>query len=68
MSRYAFGIDVGGTSVKLGLLTIDGEVVEKWEIDTDTSEAYFLSGRGIRHIPIDYAQRTGADRKRGKGA
>jgi len=38
MSRYAFGIDVGGTSVKLGLLTIDGEVVEKWEIDTDTSE------------------------------
>ncbi len=38
MSKYAFGIDVGGTSVKLGFLTTKGEVIEKWEIDTDTSD------------------------------
>ena len=38
MIKYAFGIDVGGTSVKLGLLTTEGEVLEKWEIDTDVSD------------------------------
>ena len=38
MSKYAFGIDVGGTSVKLGLLTIEGQIVEKWEIPTDVED------------------------------
>ncbi len=36
MSKYAFGVDVGGTSVKLGLLTTEGELLEKWEIPTRT--------------------------------
>lgn len=34
MKRYAFGVDVGGTSVKLGLLAEDGTLLEKWEIPT----------------------------------
>ena len=34
MNKYCFGIDVGGTSVKLGLFTIDGDVIDKWEIST----------------------------------
>ncbi len=34
MGKYAFGIDVGGTSVKLGLFTVEGELVEKWSIPT----------------------------------
>ncbi len=38
MSKYAFGIDVGGTSVKLGLLTTDGKLEEKWEIPTRTED------------------------------
>lgn len=36
--KYGFGVDVGGTTVKLGLLTEDGELVEKWEIPTRTQE------------------------------
>lgn len=36
MKKYCFGIDVGGTSVKCGLFTTDGEVVDKWEIKTRT--------------------------------
>ena len=36
MSRYCFGVDVGGTTVKIGLFTPEGEVVEKWEIPTRT--------------------------------
>lgn len=36
MSKYCFGIDVGGTSVKCALFLNDGTVVEKWEIKTHT--------------------------------
>ena len=32
--KYCFGVDVGGTSVKLGLFTTDGEILDKWEIPT----------------------------------
>ena len=31
---YCFGVDIGGTTVKLGLFTIEGEVLDKWEIPT----------------------------------
>ena len=34
--RYCFGVDIGGTTVKLGLFTTDGEIVDKWEIKTRT--------------------------------
>lgn len=33
---YVFGVDVGGTSVKIGLFTGEGELVEKWSIPTNT--------------------------------
>ena len=36
MSRYIFGVDVGGTSVKMGLFDMTGEVLDKWEIPTRT--------------------------------
>ena len=32
--KYAFGIDVGGTTVKLGFFTQKGVLMEKWEIPT----------------------------------
>ena len=34
MSKYAFGVDVGGTSVKMGLFDDAGTLLEKWEIPT----------------------------------
>ena len=34
--KYCFGVDIGGTTVKLGLFTTDGEIVDKWEIKTRT--------------------------------
>ena len=43
MVRYAAGVDVGGTTVKLGLFTTEGDVVKKWEIVTRKEE----SGRFI---------------------
>ena len=34
MSKYAFGVDIGGTTVKMGLFDKDGCVLDKWEIPT----------------------------------
>ena len=32
--RYLFGVDVGGTTVKLGFFDADGNLLDKWEIPT----------------------------------
>lgn len=37
MATYGFGLDLGGTTCKCGLFTTAGELVEKWEVPTDTS-------------------------------
>ena len=34
--KYCFGVDIGGTTVKIGLFTTEGELLEKWEIKTRT--------------------------------
>lgn len=34
MKKYVFGIDVGGTTVKCGLFSSKGELIESWEIVT----------------------------------
>ena len=39
MKEYAFGIDLGGTTAKVGLFTTSGALLEKWEVPTDTSNA-----------------------------
>lgn len=43
MSKYVFGVDVGGTTVKMGLFDDGGKVLEKWEIPTRTED----SGKNI---------------------
>ena len=45
MKKYCFGIDVGGTTVKCGLFTVEGEVLDKWEIKTRTED------NGINILP-----------------
>lgn len=36
MDKHIFGVDVGGTSVKMGLFEMEGAVIDKWEIPTRT--------------------------------
>lgn len=45
MEKLCFGIDIGGTSVKLGLFTDQGNLIDKWEITTrkEGSGRYILS-------------------------
>ena len=44
MASYVFGVDIGGTSVKIGLFSAEGELLDKWEITTRTDDggAYIL--------------------------
>ena len=39
MAKYVFGVDIGGTTVKLGLFDIDGNVLDRWEIPTRTENS-----------------------------
>ncbi|MBQ7480894.1 MAG: ROK family glucokinase [Lachnospiraceae bacterium] len=34
MGKRIFAADIGGTTVKLGMFTVEGELLDKWEIDT----------------------------------
>lgn len=36
MEKYIFGVDIGGTTIKLGLFRSEGKLLEKWEIPTRT--------------------------------
>lgn len=38
MNKFCFGADMGGTTIKMGLFTDNGELIDKWEIVTDKSE------------------------------
>lgn len=69
MKPYAFGVDIGGTTVKIGLFTTNGEMVEKWEIPTRTENG----GENVlpdiavsirdhlthRHIPMNLVEGIG---------
>ena len=35
MKKYAFGVDVGGTTCKIGFFETDGKLIDKWEIKTN---------------------------------
>ena len=36
MKQYAFGVDVGGTTCKIGFFETNGTILDKWEIKTNT--------------------------------
>ncbi len=38
MKKYAFGVDIGGTTCKIGFFDTGGTLIDKWEIKTDTDD------------------------------
>lgn len=52
MEKYGFGVDIGGTTCKLGLFSVEGDLLEKWEIPTDTTD-------GGKRILSDVADAVG---------
>ena len=51
--KYAFGVDIGGTTCKIGFFDTTGVLLDKWEIHTDTSNA----GEGILEDVADSIRR-----------
>lgn len=61
MKPFAFGVDVGGTTVKIGLFSTEGALLDKWEIPTHTADhgrmilpeiaASIAAKQAERHIP-----------------
>lgn len=38
MKKYGFGVDIGGTTIKMSLFEMTGHMVDKWEIPTNTQD------------------------------
>lgn len=38
MTKKIFGIDLGGTSIKLSVVTSEGEIIDQWSVPTDIKE------------------------------
>lgn len=49
MEKYGFGVDIGGTTIKIGFFQIDGTLLGKWEIRTNVED-------GGKEILSDIAQ------------
>lgn len=49
MGMKCIGVDIGGTSVKIGLFEVTGQLLDKWEVKTRKEE-------GGRYILLDVAQ------------
>ena len=46
MGMKCIGVDVGGTSVKIGLFEITGELLDKWEVRRRAESISFLMWLG----------------------
>uniref|UniRef100_UPI004056948E ROK family glucokinase n=1 Tax=Agathobacter sp. TaxID=2021311 RepID=UPI004056948E len=38
MKKYGFGVDIGGTTIKMGFFETSGNLLDKWEIKTNTED------------------------------
>ncbi len=38
MKKYAFGVDIGGTTCKMGFFETGGTLLDKWELKTNTAD------------------------------
>ncbi len=45
--EYSIGVDIGGTSIKLGIVSEEGKLLSKWEIDTRKGENGLIFIRDI---------------------
>ena len=57
MAKYYVGVDVGGTTVKMGLFSDEGEFIRKWEIPTRTEDG----GKQILPDIVDSIKNETAD-------
>ena len=50
MKRYCYGVDIGGTGIKVGLFDMEGNILEKWVIATRKTD----NGKDILKDAADF--------------
>ncbi|MGN0507564.1 MAG: ROK family glucokinase [Lachnospiraceae bacterium] len=68
MKHYVFGIDIGGTTVKCGLFTTEGELLDKWEIPTNRANGGESVPQDITDALLAKMQEKGIEREQMLGA
>lgn len=63
MGKYCFGVDLGGTTVKIGLFDPDGTVLDKWEIPTRKEDNGSLILPDIAKAVLDKLAEKNIDKK-----
>ena len=61
--KYGFGIDLGGTTVKLACFTQEGELLEKWEIPTRLEDSGSLILPDIAGSILNYIAEKGLQKQ-----
>ena len=61
--NYLFGIDIGGTTVKIGLVSCDGDILDKFEIKTNVENNGSSILVDIRDAIYGYLASKSIDRK-----
>lgn len=56
--NYLFGVDIGGTTVKIGLVSLEGKIVDKFEIKTNTDNNGDSILVDIRDAIYDYLNKN----------
>jgi len=65
--KYAVGVDLGGTTVKIGIFTEDAKVVSKWEIKTRKEESGRFILPDIAASVLENLEKQGIDKNDVKG-
>ncbi|MCM1063076.1 MAG: ROK family glucokinase [Eubacterium sp.] len=63
MGKYAFGVDIGGTTVKIGLFDEAGSVLDKWEIPTVKENGGAAILPDVAHSLLDKMEEKGIRRE-----
>ena len=62
--RHCFGVDIGGTTVKIGFFAQDGTLLDKWEIKSRTENGGENILPDITKSLNDYLTEKNLDKKR----
>ena len=65
--KYCFGVDIGGTFIKLGLFTAEGELLDKWEIKTRREDLSSHILPDIADALLGKMQEKGIAKENGEG-
>jgi len=64
LNQWIVGVDLGGTTTKLAFINMDGEIVYKWEIPTDNSNAGQNITTNIANTIADKLNKVGSSKSK----